>query len=67
MPERPFAFAADSVFVQVRKAHRKMQSLQLRPLTDLVCAKTCKKTARKSGISPFREQNLAAESFCAAT
>jgi hypothetical protein len=29
MPERPFAFAADSIFVQVRKPHKKMQSLQL--------------------------------------
>jgi hypothetical protein len=67
MPERPFAFAADSLFVQVRKAHSKMQSLQLQAKIGSICVKSCKKPARKSGIRPFHGQKLAAESFCTAT
>jgi hypothetical protein len=67
MPERPFAFAADSLFVQVRKAHREVQTLQHVAGNCSIHGKTCKKSALQSGIRSFLEQILPQKSFCNAT
>jgi hypothetical protein len=67
MPERPFAFAADSFFVQVRKAHIELQSLHFVAGTCSLCGKTCKFTALESGIRPKIAQKMRSKSFCAAT
>jgi hypothetical protein len=45
MPERQFAFAADSDFVQVRKTPIWMQSLQLKAEFGLISPKFCKISA----------------------
>jgi hypothetical protein len=67
MPERQFAFAADSGFVQVRKAPDRMQSLQFKAQFSLNSSEFCKIFAANFGSRPKLRQILALSSFCNAT
>jgi hypothetical protein len=58
MPERHFAFAADSAGVQLRKPRIWMQTLQLKEGTISFCAKFCGITASEFSMRSKNGQIL---------